>query len=179
MMSIYTRKLSKLVVALVFIMPVTVSAEEPVIQTEGTVIYLADNLQEEAKLGWCLDTRGRGFGEQLHAHSCKPQGGDVQFSFDEESGKIQSVAFEGKCMTLSDPENTEIPFGLFDCVEGDVNQQFSYDIGSMEFRLASDESKCVAVADSISQAGPFQSRQLIFAPCAELASKFKQWVIRK
>ncbi len=93
-MSVCKRNLSKLVASLFFIMPAMVSADEPVIQTEGTVIYLADNLQEEAKLGWCIDTRGRGFGEQLHAHSCKPQGGDVQFSFDEESGKIQSVAFE-------------------------------------------------------------------------------------
>lgn len=178
-MSVYKRNLPKLVAALVFIMPTTVFAEEPIIQTEGTVIYLADNLQEEAKLGWCIDTRGRGFGEPLHAHSCKPRGGDVQFSFDEQSGMIQSVAFDGKCMTLSDPDNNEIPFGLFDCVEGDVNQQFAYNTQSMEFRLGIDKSKCVAVADGISQAGPFQSRHLIFAPCADLASKFKQWVVRK
>ena len=81
-------------------------------------------------------------------------------------------------MTLNDPDNTEIPFGLLDCVEGDVTQQFKYDEDSMEFRIATDESQCVTVAESIIEAGPFQSRYLIYAPCADLSPGFKQWVIR-
>ena len=75
------------------ILPLTGVADEPDIQTKGTVIYLADNLNEEAKLGWCIDTYGRGFSDQLHSHSCKPEGGDTQFSFDVNSGMIQSVEF--------------------------------------------------------------------------------------
>ena len=82
-------------------------------------------------------------------------------------------------MTLNTPDNNEIPFGLLDCVEGDVAQQFIYDTQSMEFRLATDDSKCVTVAESIIEAGPFQSRHLIFAPCVDLSPGFKQWVIRK
>ena len=160
------------------ILPLTGVSDEPDIQTKGTVICLADNLNEEAKLGWCIDTQGRGFSDQLHSHSCKPEGGDTQFSFDVKSGMIQSVEFDGKCMTLSEPDNTAIPFGLLDCVDGDATQQFIYDTESMEFRLGTDQSRCVTVAESISNAGPYQSRQLIFAPCADLSPSFKQWVIR-
>ena len=170
---------AKLAATLLLIAPLTSLAEEPVIQTKGTVIYLADNLNEEAKLGWCIDTKGRGFSEQLHSHSCKPGGGDTQFSFDATSGMIHSVEFKGKCMTFNEPENTEIPFGLLDCVEGNVKQQFIYDADSMEFRIGTDESSCVTVADTISEAGPFQSRHLIFATCEDLSPSYKQWVIRK
>ena len=81
-------------------------------------------------------------------------------------------------MTLSEPDNTAIPFGLLDCVDGDANQQFVYDTESMEFRLGTDQSKCVTVAESISNAGPYQSRDLIFAPCTDLSHSFKQWVVR-
>ncbi len=52
-------------------------AEPPQLQTSAPVIFLADNLDEQDKLGWCIDTQGRGFSERLHAHSCKPQGGNV------------------------------------------------------------------------------------------------------
>ena len=171
-------KCTLLAAAVLFVAPLLSMAEAPDIQTKGTVIYLADNFNEEAKLGWCIDTQGRGFSDKLHAHSCKPTGGDTQFSFDETSGMIESVEFQGKCMALNAPDNKETPFGLLDCVEGDVSQQFNYDAQSMEFRLSTDESQCVAVEDNIIEAGPFQSRYLIFAPCSALSSVAKQWVIR-
>ena len=175
----YNQAGSMFAAMMLLVLPLTGKAEEPAIQTQGTVVYLADNLNEEAKLGWCIDTQGRGFSDKLHSHSCKPTGGDTQFSFDAMSGMIQSVEFEGKCMALNAPDNTEVPFGLLDCVEGDVTQQFKYDEDSMEFRIGTDESQCVTVAESIIEAGPFQSRYLIYAPCVDLSPSFKQWVIRK
>lgn len=57
-------------------------ADTPELRTPPPVIYLSDNLDEVDRLGWCIDTRGRGFSEHLQAHSCKPQGGDVQFQHD-------------------------------------------------------------------------------------------------
>ena len=81
-------------------------------------------------------------------------------------------------MALNFPDDKDIPFGLLDCVEGDITQQFIYDADSMEFRLASDKTKCVTVAESIIEAGPFQSRNLLFATCSDLPQSFKQWVIR-
>ena len=172
-------KVATIAATLLLTSPFASMAEEPVIQSEGALIYLADNLNENAKLGWCIDTEGKGFSDQLQAHSCKPEGADTQFSFDATHSMIKSVAYEGKCMALSEPENTEIPFGLLDCVKDDVTQQFIYDTDSMEFHIGSDESKCVTVAETIIEAGPYQSRDLIFASCADLDPSFKQWVVRK
>ena len=75
-------------------------AASPNLQTPSPVIYLADNLDEERNLGYCLDTRGRGFSERMHAHSCKPRGGDVQFIYQRESSQIRSATFDSKCVVV-------------------------------------------------------------------------------
>lgn len=156
----------------------TAMAEAPTLQTPAPVIYLADNLDEADALGWCIDTLGRGFSEQLQAHSCKPQGGDVQFSFDRETGQIQSVEFTGKCMTLSEPDNEAVPFGLNDCLENAANQQFTYAAETMQFTMANDATLCVSVAETSRNAGPFMSRDLKLTPCENTDSIFMQWIIK-
>jgi hypothetical protein len=159
--------------------PFSAHAEAPSLQTDGHVIHLADNLNEEASLGWCIDTEGRGLSDQLHAHSCKPEGDDVLFTYAAETGMIASATYDGLCMAYNDPENADNPFGLVSCDEGDPAQQFVYDDASMEMRLASDPAQCVTVAEIIDDAGPYQSRDLILAPCGALEASFKQWVIRR
>ncbi len=156
-------------------------AEAPVLQSGTPVIYLADNLDEKDKLGWCIDTEGRGFAETLQSHSCKPASRgvtDTQFSYDDASGQIRSVPFEGKCMTLSDPDNAEWPFGLLDCISDAPAQKFVYDAASKEIRIGSDPSKCVVVAPTSIAAGPFMSRDLIYADCGSVEEKFKQWIVK-
>jgi hypothetical protein len=159
--------------------PFLAHAEAPSLQTDGPVIHLADNLDEEASLGWCIDTEGRGLSDQLHAHSCKPEGDDVLFTYVAETGMIASATYDGLCMAYNDPENAENPFGLISCDKADPAQQFVYDDASMEMRLASDPAQCVTVAKTIDDAGPYQSRDLILAPCGALEARFKQWVIRR
>ena len=162
--------------------PFAARAEAPLLQSGTPVVYLADNLDEKEKLGWCIDTKGRGFAETLHAHSCKPAGRaakDTQFAYEAESGQLRSVAFEEKCMAFSDPENKVRPFGLLDCVPGEASQEFVHDSQSMEIRIGSDTSKCVAVAPESRPAGPFMSRDLIVADCGSVEKKFKQWIVRK
>ena len=83
--------------ALFFLFTSIVSGSIPQIRTPLPVIYLEDNLDEKDNLGYCIDTVGRGFAEKLHAHSCKPRGGDVQFKYDNDEKRIQSATFEGKC----------------------------------------------------------------------------------
>ena len=56
-----------------------IQAAPPNILTPAPVIYLADNLDEQDQLGWCIDTKGRGFSDRLHAHSCKQRG--VTYNF--------------------------------------------------------------------------------------------------
>ncbi len=158
--------------------PHALLADAPQVPTEGTVIYLADNLDEKDNYGWCIDTLGRGFSEQIQAHSCKPQGGDTQFSYDPEAGQIKSVEFDGKCVELVAPGEA-VPFGLFDCDETKAGQQFAYDENSMEFHIAIDTSFCVVVGESSAAAGPFMSRNLMTAACADTDPLFKQWIIRE
>ena len=84
-------------------LPAAAYAAPPDLRTPAPVIYLADNLDEQDGLGWCIDTRGRGFSDRLHAHSCKPRGGDVQFRYDEAARRIASATFAGKCAALLAP----------------------------------------------------------------------------
>ena len=63
---------------------------------------------EKDKLGWCIDTKGRGFTEELHAHSCKPTNKDASFVFDDDvlfryndvSGQIRSATYANKCAQI-------------------------------------------------------------------------------
>lgn len=167
-----------LVCAAIALLSFPAFAVPPKLQTPEPVIYLADNLDEEDRLGWCIDTLGRGFSEQLQVHSCKPQGGDVQFYFDQESGVIASAEFTGKCATLVDAANENIPFGLLDCEIENRSQVFAYDASSMEFRVQSDEALCLAAGAESRKAGPFMSRDLQLKACADVPSKLRQWIIK-
>ena len=153
-------------------------AGPPALQTPAPVIYLADNLDEKDNLGWCIDTVGRGFGERLHAHSCKPRGGDVQFSYDGAARRIASATFSGKCATLLAPAAAGVTLGLVDCAKDAAAQVFDHDGDAMEFRPGGDGTLCLAVASASGSAGPFMSRGLLLAPCASTEPKFKQWLIK-
>lgn len=158
------------------VMPMSVNALPPELQTAAPVIYLADNLDERNNLGWCIDTVGRGFGDKLHAHSCKPEGGDVQYYFDPKTKRIMSSAFEGKCMDLSDPANENIPFGLLDCTT-DTSQKFTYDAETMQISPESDPTLCVSVAETSQPAGRYRKRALKLSACDQTDIPFKEWII--
>jgi len=113
--------------ALTLAIPQVSFAEAPTIQTVGPVIHLAENLDEDAMLGWCIDTDGRGQSDQLHAHSCKPTGDDVLFSYVPDSGQIQSATYDGLCKAYNAPDSVETPFGLIACDATDEAQSFVYD----------------------------------------------------
>ncbi|MEP3278992.1 MAG: ricin-type beta-trefoil lectin domain protein [Stappiaceae bacterium] len=158
---------------------VTAVAAPPELQTPAPVIYLADNLDEKDRLGWCIDTLGRGFSEDIQAHSCKPQGGDVQFSLDTDTGQLKSVAFDGKCVIKKETPNETVPFGLVDCAVDEPAQKFAYHQETMELRPSEDETLCVVVGESSRSAGPFMSRSLVLAACAKTEVELKQWIIKQ
>ena len=151
----------------------------PDLKTPAPVIYLADNLDEQDELGYCIDTVGRGFGERLHAHSCKPRGGDVQFTHDSGARRIMSATFAGKCAELLEPAAPGVTLGLVDCAGNSGRQDFDYDSDEMEFRSGSDETLCLAVGESSRSAGPFMSRDLLLVPCNSTDTRFRQWIIRE
>lgn len=172
----YLVALATVLVALLFCKQVL--ADAPNLQTPDPVIFLADNLDEKDQLGWCIDTLGRGFSEQLQVHSCKPQGGDVQFYYDTASGQIASAEFEGKCATLANMSNEKVPFGLLDCEAGNSDQAFVYNSESMEFHPRGEEELCLVAGAESRSAGPFMSRDLQLQSCASVASELRQWIVK-
>lgn len=153
-------------------------AGPPELQTPTPVIYLADNLDEQDKLGWCIDTVGRGLSDRLHAHSCKPQGGDVQFTYDKPSKQIRSATYSGKCAALSAPAAIGVSLGLIDCSDTSAGQRFEYRPETSEFRPITNVDLCLVVGASSRSAGPFMSRGLHLAPCASTDGKFRTWRIK-
>ncbi|MCY4382137.1 MAG: hypothetical protein OXE44_03180 [Nitrospinae bacterium] len=160
-------------------LPAAAYAAPPDLRTPAPVIYLADNLDEQDGLGWCIDTRGRGFSDRLHAHSCKPRGGDVQFRYDEAARRIASATFIGKCAALLAPAAAGVTLGLLDCAKDASGQVFDYDGAAMEFRPDGDKTLCLVAGAASRSAGPYMSRGLGLAPCASTGAKFKQWRIKK
>ena len=169
---------SGLAVFLLLLIPMTAYSAPPDLQTPSPVIYLADNLDEKDRLGWCIDTVGRGFGEKLHAHSCKPRGGDVQFRYDSEARRIASATYDDKCATLTAPVAAGVSLGLVDCAKDSVAQVFDYDAGAMEFRPGAEKGLCLVAGAASRSAGPFMSRALELAPCASTDPARKQWRIK-
>ena len=172
-------RLGYLALFLMLGLPAATHAEPPELQTPAPVIYLADNLDEQDKLGWCIDTRGRGFSDRLHTHSCKPRGGDVQFRYEEAARRIASATFTGKCAALLKPAGAGVTLGLLDCEENAAGQVFDYDAASMEFRPGADPTLCLAAGAASRSAGPYMSRDLALAPCASTGAKLKQWRIKQ
>jgi len=156
----------------------SVNAAPPELQTPEPVIYLADNLDEKDNLGWCIDTLGRGWSEQLQTHSCKPQGGDVQFFYNVETRQIASVEFPGKCATLHETASAGVSFDLLDYSSTSSQQLFTYSADSSEFSPEADRNLCVAAGAGSQAAGPFMSRRLELAPCISTDARLKQWVIK-
>lgn len=157
---------------------VDVLAEPPDLKTPAPVIYLADNLDEKDGLGYCIDTVGRGFGERLHAHSCKPRGGDVQFAYEAASRRIRSATYSDKCATLLAPAAAGGSLGLVDCSTDSTEQAFDYDSDAMVFRPGGDQTLCLAVGATSRTAGPFMARDLLVMPCLSTDAKYMQWHIR-
>lgn len=161
-----------------FLVTVSAIAAPPVLQTPEPVIYLADNIDEQEALGWCIDTLGRGWSEQLQTHSCKPQGGDVQFAYDSEARRIESVEFPGKCATLHEEAAAGVSFDLLDCSPDSSSQSFVYDAEALEFAPESDRSLCIAAGAESRAAGPYMARILELAPCDSTDAALKQWIVK-
>lgn len=166
------------VLSLLLLAAASAIAAPPELQAPEPVIYLADNIDEQEALGWCIDTLGRGWSEQLQTHSCKPQGGDVQFAYDSEARRIVSVEFPGKCATLNESADAEVAFDLLDCATASAAQSFIYDAETLEFTPESDRSLCIAAGAASRTAGPYMARDLVLAPCATTDAALKQWIVK-
>jgi len=155
----------------------TVVVNPPTIRTPSPVIHLADNLDEQDDLGYCIDTRGNGFNEELHAHSCKASGGDVQFFYNEETLQICSVEFTDFCIEMPGGPIQGMSLRLVESDTSSSNQKFIYNEDSGEFVPKDDPTLCLTVGETSAAAGIYMFRTLTLELSSEKEKKFKQWII--
>ena len=151
----------------------------PNIQTPAPLIHLVDNLDEQDQLGWCIDTRGNGFNENLHLHSCKAGGGDVQFIYDEGTLQICSAEFTDFCVEMSGGPVEGMSLILIESNTNSPDQKFVYNEDSGEFNPEENTSLCLAAGDTSAVAGIYMSRSLTLELSSETEEKLKKWVIVK
>lgn len=157
--------------------PHNIELNSPVVQTPAPLIHLADNLDEPDKLGWCIDTQGIGFNEALHTHSCKPDGGDVQFYYNVETGQICSAEYIGFCLEMSGGPMPGMSLSLMEDKTDSFEQKFIYDVESGEFSPEWDSSLCLAAGATSANAGIYMSRTLTLELSSVTDKSLKQWVI--
>ncbi|WP_152594494.1 hypothetical protein [Cellulophaga sp. E6(2014)] len=156
---------------------VVIELNAPIIQTPAPLIHLADNLDEQDELGWCIDTRGNGFAEDLHAHSCKPDGGDVQFYYNEETNQICSAEFVDFCVEMTGGPMEGMTLRLVDSDPSSSEQKFIYDDESGEFRPDGNNNLCLAAGITSASAGIYMSRTLTLELVSDTDVSLKKWVI--
>ncbi len=149
----------------------------PTIQTPSPLIHLADNLDEQDQLGWCIDTRGNGFSDILHLHSCKASGGDVQFIYNEETLQICSVEFADFCIEMSEGILEGMGLSLIESNTDSPNQKFVYNEDTGEFNPEEDTSLCIAAGETSAAAGIYMSRSLTLELSSETEESLKKWII--
>ena len=159
----------------------TPADQMPKIKTPAPVIYLSNNLDEKDKLGYCIDTVGRGLSDRLHLHSCKPQGGDVQFSYDMRTGQIRSAIFDNLCAEIASKEvsSSDATMGNLKLVrcQNSIMQKFTYDEHSAQFRTQGIDNFCLASSGDSRKAGPFMARDLVIGLCTAIPTHLKSWTI--
>lgn len=149
----------------------------PNIQTPSPLIHLADNLDEQDTLGWCIDTQGLGFNEALHVHSCKPNGGDVQFYYNEETGQICSAEYLDFCIQMPGGPVEGMRVTLVESDAASSEQKFMYDADTGEFIPQENTALCLAAGATSAAAGIYMSRSLTLELSAETDVSLKKWVI--
>jgi len=156
---------------------VVIELNAPIIQTPAPLIHLADNLDEQDELGWCIDTRATGFAEDLHVHSCKPEGGDVQFYYNEETNQICSAEFVDFCVEMTGGPIEGMTLRLVDSDPSASEQKFIYDDESGEFRPDGNNNLCLAVGATSAASGIYMSRTLTLELISNTDVSLKKWVI--
>lgn len=155
-------------------------AEPPVLSATGPLIALADSLDQEQPVGWCIDTIGPGINEKLHTRDCSPdedvETRDFSFTFDAVSGRIASATFANKCISVKEDDNKS-SLRLFDCDSGDLAQVFKYNSEEMTFHPGASNSICLTVAKMSMDHGRFQSRPIALEECVVVDEKLRQWLI--
>ena len=154
-------------------------------------ISLTDDSGEPDGKGMCPDIAGFGSGlncERLQAHSCKPQGSDTQFGYDQSTQSIFSINYSANC----DETNTGAKGGCVAAVDGVIElgaslrlsecdgslaQQFVYaPNGQLQLTAPDGEYFCLAAGSEVRAAGRYWASDLLLGDCvSDLA--LTQWTL--
>ena len=154
------------------------NSNAPNIQSPDPIIYLADNLDEQDKLGYCIDTDGKDFSDSLQVHSCKPNGDDVLFYYDQETQQICSATYPGFSAAMIGGPKVGMTISLVKSEPKSSEQKFIYYKESGEFRPKENTKLCLAAGSESDDAGPYMSRTLSLQPTENTAKKLKTWIIK-
>ena len=154
------------------------SSNAPNIQSPEPIIYLADNLDEQDKLGYCIDTYGRDFNDTLHVHSCKPSGADVLFYYDDATQQICSATYPGFCAAMIGGPQAGMTISLIKSDPESSEQKFIYHKDSGEFTPKDNTKLCLAAGSESDDAGPYMSRSLSLQPSESTDKKLKTWIVK-
>ncbi len=154
------------------------NSNAPNIKSPNPIIYLADNLDEQDKLGYCIDTDGKGFSDSLQVHSCKPNGDDVLFYYDQETQQICSATYPGYSAAMIGGPKVGMTISLIKSDAQSSDQKFIYDKESAEFRPKENTKLCLAAGSESDAAGPYMSRTLSLQLRAKTDKKLKTWTIK-
>ena len=154
------------------------NSNAPNIQTPDPIIYLADNLDEQDKLGYCIDTDGKDFSDSLQVHSCKPNGDDVLFYYDEETQQICSATYPGFAAAMVGGPAVGMTISLIKSDPKSSDQKFIYYKESGELLPKENMNLCLAAGSKSDAAGPYMSRTLSLEPRESTDKKLKTWIIK-
>ena len=150
----------------------------PNIQSPDPIIYLVNNLDEQDNLGYCIDTDGKGFSNSLQVHSCKPNGDDVLFYYDETTQQICSATYPGFSAAMVGGPKIGMTISLIESDPESSEQKFIYDKESGEFRPKANTELCLAAGSESDDAGPYMSRTLSLQPRESTEKTLKTWMIK-
>lgn len=98
------------------------------------------------------------------------------FALNEQTGRIEHAEYTGFCLTINGPD-VETELGLLACDEG-AAQQFTFDAATGEIHPAANAVTCLAGSAESDAAGPFMSRTLNIAACADTDPSLKTFVVQ-
>ena len=154
------------------------NSNPPTIQSPEPIIYLADNLDEQDKLGYCIDTDGKDFSDSLQVHSCKPKGDDVLFYYNEETQQISSATYPGFSAAMIGGPKIDMTISLVKSDPNSADQKFLYDKESGEFWPKANTNLCLAAGSESNAAGPYMSRTLSLQLRESTDKSLKAWIIK-
>ena len=142
-------------------------------KTPPPYISLTDNVDEPKNVGWCLDLQGWGASikfTDMQVHSCKDDGGDVNFFPENEmiKGAVDAATHCIKVQKAETGSSLDAPT----CDTTDPLQKFVY---CTDGSMRTQDDLCLVAGATIQEAGKWSARDLTIEDCEKVTASLRQW----